>query len=282
MKLDESDFLDANILIVDDQPADVRLLERLLHEAGYRKVSATLSPRDVAGLHASDRYDLILLDIQMPDMDGFGVIETLKALDGDDYVPVIALTAQPAHKIRALQAGAKDFISKPFDLMEIKARVHNMLEVRLLYRKLARYNDDLAREVTARTAELHDSELRFRRLTELASDWYWEQDANGEVTQVEGPALEMVGIGVRPFQGAPGAANPGWNDAERGVLQAMIESREPFIDFAFSRTDPHGKLQHFRVSGEPIFDAACRFQGYRGIGIEVPHPAALAGRRTAP
>ena len=169
-----------------------------------------------------------------------------------------------------------------FDLMEIKARVHNLLEVRLLYRKLARYNDDLAREVTARTAELHDSELRFRRLTELASDWYWEQDANGEVTQVEGPALEMVGIGVRPFQGAPGAANPGWNDAERGVLQAMIESREPFIDFAFSRTDPHGKLQHFRVSGEPIFDAACRFQGYRGIGIEVPHPAALAGRRTAP
>ncbi len=277
MTLDDSEILCANILIVDDQPANVRLLERLLRDAGYSNVSASSSPRDVAAAHAAHRYDLILLDILMPDMDGFEVIETLKALDGDDYVPVIALTAQPAHKIRALQAGAKDFISKPFDLAEVRTRIHNMLEVRLLYKKLARYNEDLERMVAERTAELRESERRFRRLTQLASDWYWEQDANGEVTQVAGPALEMVGIGMRPFQATPGEADMDWNEAERSLLQSMISRREPFLDYAFSRINRDGTVQRFRVSGEPMFNEACRFLGYRGIGIEVS-PAAEPAR----
>jgi CheY-like chemotaxis protein len=273
MTLDESEILCASILIVDDQPANVRLLERLLQDAGYVNVESSTSPQQVAARHAEHCYDLILLDIQMPDFDGFEVIESLKALAGDDYVPVIALTSQPAHKLRALQAGAKDFISKPFDLAEVRMRIHNMLEVRLLYKKLARYNEDLERMVAERTAELRESERRFRRLTQLASDWYWEQDANGQVTQVAGPALEMVGIGMRPFQATPGEADKGWNEAERGLLQAMINRREPFLDYAFSRVDANGKVQRFRVSGEPMFNEACRFLGYRGIGIEVASSA---------
>jgi DNA-binding response OmpR family regulator len=69
----------------------------------------------------------------MPGMDGFQVMEALKTNDSDPYLPVLVITAQPGHKLRALQAGAKDFISKPFDLVEVKTRIHNMLEVRLLY-----------------------------------------------------------------------------------------------------------------------------------------------------
>src|ERR1700675_2857179 len=127
-----SDILDARILVVDDQEANVLLLE------------------------------LILLDLQMPGMDGFQVMEGLKAIETDGYLPVLVITAQPGHKLRALQAGAKDFISKPFDLVELKTRIHNMLEVRLLYKQLENYNKVLDATVQERTAELCESEARYR------------------------------------------------------------------------------------------------------------------------
>ena len=117
----------------------------------------------------------------MPGMDGFAVLEALRAIEAERYVPVLVITAQPGHKLRALQAGAKDFISKPIDLVEAKARIHNMLEVRLLYRQIANHNLVLEQTVAERTAELRVSEERFHRLTELSSDWYWEQDANGTI-----------------------------------------------------------------------------------------------------
>lgn len=270
MMLGANDILNAGLLIVDDQEANVRLLQRTLDEAGYLRVSSTMNPHDVPALHHQNRYDLILLDLQMPGMDGFEVMEALKAESGDSYLPVIVLTAQPAHKLRALQAGAKDFISKPFDLLEVKTRIHNMLEVRLLYKKLEGYNELLERTVLERTAQLRESEQRFRRLTELASDWYWEQNETGAFTQVSGPALEMVGIGMPAFLGEPGGGGAtGWNEAERTALQAKIAGREPFLDFAFSRVNTDGSTQHFRISGEPMFNEACRFTGYRGIGVEV-------------
>ena len=89
-------------------------------------------------LHRTNHYDLILLDLQMPDMDGFAVMEALKEVEKDGYLSVLVVTAQPDHKLRALQAGAKDFVSKPFDLAEVLTRVHNMLEVRLFARALER------------------------------------------------------------------------------------------------------------------------------------------------
>jgi len=128
-----ADILRGKILIVDDQPADLLLLEQLLLRAGYASTTSTRDPKEVCALHRDNRYDLILLDLQMPGMDGFEVMEGLKAIETDGYVPVLALTAQPAHKLRALQGGAKDFVSKPFDLAEVLMRVHNMLEVRMLH-----------------------------------------------------------------------------------------------------------------------------------------------------
>ena len=264
------DILNASILIVDDQESNVSLLEQLLRETGYACVASTMNPQEVCALHRKNRYDLILLDLQMPGMDGFQVMEGLKTNDADRYLPVIVLTAQPGHKLRALQAGAKDFISKPFDLVEVKTRIHNMLEVRLLYRKLDDYNKVLEQTVQERTAELRESEARYRSLTELASDWYWEQDENGNFTKVSGPVLEMLGIRVDALEGnTPGGHVPGWNEAERKVLQATIAARQPFLDFVFSRANADGSRQSFRVSGEPMFNRSSRFIGYRGIGVEV-------------
>src|ERR1039457_3640665 len=131
--ISSSDILNSKILIVDDQEANVRLLERILRGAGYVSVASTMDPRQVSELHRQNRYDLILLDLQMPGMDGFQVMEGLKEIETEGYLPVLVITAQPDHKLRALKAGARDFISKPFDLAEVLMRVHNLLEVRLLH-----------------------------------------------------------------------------------------------------------------------------------------------------
>ncbi len=264
------DILNASILIVDDQEINVSLLEQLLSEAGYTRVASTMNPHEVCALHRKNRYDLILLDLQMPGMDGFQVMEGLKTNNADAYLPVLVITAQPGHKLRALQAGAKDFVAKPFDLVEVKARVHNMLEVRLLYKRLEDYSKILEQKVNERTAELRESEARYRSLTELASDWYWEQDETGNFTKVSGPVLEMLGIRVANFAGEISDDNTtGWNEAEREVLQAMIADRQPFLDFVFSRANADGSTQKFQVSGEPMFNRSSGFVGYRGIGIEL-------------
>ena len=138
-----SEILAARILVVDDQPANVLLLERMLGDAGYRSVTSTLDPRAVRALHEKEHYDLILLDLQMPGMDAFQVMDGLKEIETGGSLPVLVITAQPDHKLRALKAGAKDFISKPFDVGEVLTRVHNMLEVRLLHVELHRKNDEL-------------------------------------------------------------------------------------------------------------------------------------------
>jgi PAS domain S-box-containing protein len=266
----DADILGAGILIVDDQEPNVSLLEQLLSEAGYTRVASTMNPKEVCALHRKNRYDLILLDLQMPGMDGFQVMEGLRTNDADAYLPVIVLTAQPGHKLRALEAGAKDFISKPFDLVEVKTRIHNMLEVRLLYRKLENHSKELEQTVKERTAELRESEARYRSLAELASDWYWEQDETGNFTKVSGPVLEMLGIRVDTLAGEKSNGGiDGWNEAERSVLQAKIAARQPFLDFSFSRVNADGSRQAFRVSGEPMFNQSCRFIGYRGIGVEL-------------
>lgn len=270
MMMPTSDILNASILIVDDQDANVLMLEKLLRAAGYTRVTSTMNPQEVCALHRNNGYDLILLDLQMPEMDGFQVMECLKASEQDSYLPVIVLTALPGHKLQALQAGAKDFISKPFDLLEVKTRIHNMLEVRLLYKQLENYNRVLEQTVQQRTAELRESEARYRSLTELASDWYWEQDENGQFTKTSGPVLEMLGIRTENFADKAGDSDmTGWNESERAELHAKIANRQPFLDFVFSRVKADGSQQKFQVSGEPMFDGRCGFIGYRGIGIEL-------------
>ena len=252
------------------QAANVDLLRALLADAGHTRVTATHDPRETCARHRAEDFDLILLDLHMPGMDGFAVMEALKAEARDGYLPVIVLTAQPDHKLRALAAGARDFVSKPFDLIEVRTRIRNALEVRLLYRKLERYSASLEETVRERTAELRASEARYRSLAELASDWYWEEDAEGTLTRGSGPVAEFLGLPSIVTLGTPAAPTlTGWDEAERAVLRATISARQPFLDINFSRIREDGSRQWFRVSGEPMFDRRSRYVGYRGIGSEI-------------
>jgi DNA-binding response OmpR family regulator len=145
-----SDLFGAKILVVDDQEPNVILLEHMLADAGYTSVSCVTDSRLVAGLYKTERYDAVLLDLNMPYMNGFDVIEALKAIEFASYLPILVITAQPDHKLRALQAGAQDFISKPFDHTEVLTRLRNMLTVRLLNKNLLASQETLEQ----RSAEL--------------------------------------------------------------------------------------------------------------------------------
>lgn len=269
--LTDADLANAAILIVDDQPAHVQMLQRLLQDTGYTRVSSTLDPRQVCEMHRAHRYDLILLDLLMPDLDGFGVMEGLKAQSDEAWLPVIALTAQPGHKLRALQAGARDFIHKPFDIVEVKIRIRHLLEVRLLYKLLDAHSKNLEKTVQARTAELQASEARFRNLTALAADWYWEMDEAGQFTKSSGPIPEILGrVGPEPAGTAPPYGGGGaWDAAGCLEVQDNIAARRPFLDFILHRQRADGSREQFRISGEPMLDSACGYIGYRGVGALV-------------
>ncbi len=144
--IESSEIHNATILIVDDQEANVQMLDRTLRGAGYVSIASTRDPRAVCELHRKNHYDLILLDLVMPGMDGFQVMEGLKEIEKDGYLPVLVITAQPEHKLRALTAGAKDFVSKPLDLAEVLTRVYNMLEVRLLHLETKRLYEQVLAE----------------------------------------------------------------------------------------------------------------------------------------
>ena len=186
-----TNILDGKILIVDDQANNVLLLERVLGTAGYTSVTSTMDSATVCALHVEHRYDLILLDIQMPCMDGFQVMAELNEVETGGYLPVLVITAQPNHKLQALNAGAKDFISKPFDIVEVLARVHNMLEVRLLHKELQSFNELLEQRVRERTADLHDGYVE-TILTMTRAAEHKDEDTGAHVQRISYYSRELA------------------------------------------------------------------------------------------
>ncbi|QOY94093.1 EAL domain-containing protein [Massilia sp. UMI-21] len=185
------DIRRARILVVDDEPVNVQLLEYLLKTTGYENVSATHDPRQVVSMHLKQRYDLIILDLHMPGMDGFDVMEALKPLESDSWLPVLVVTAEPDKKLAALEAGARDFIGKPFDTVEVMTRIRNLLEVRLLHRESQDYGVQLEREVRERTAEL----ARFRGAMDATPDAIFLIDtASMAMVDVSDGACRMLGF----------------------------------------------------------------------------------------
>jgi len=188
--ISKADILNAKILIVDDQAVNVQLLEYLLSSTGYARVSASTDPRVVAAWHAEHSYDLIILDLHMPGMTGFDVMEALKPLETEAYLPVLVVTAEPDKKLAALEAGARDFVSKPFDPVEVLTRIHNMLEVRLMHREVRNYNALLERTVRERTADLQ----RFRSAMDATADAIFLVDAERlALVDVNEGACRMLG-----------------------------------------------------------------------------------------
>lgn len=172
------------ILIVDDQDSNVRILERMLRRAGHERLVGTTDPRMVVPLFLEHRPDLILLDLHMPHVDGFGVLEQLRPhVPESSYLPILVLTADisPEAKQRALSIGAKDFLAKPFDSVEVMLRIKNLLEARYLYLALQEQNDLLEDKVRRRTSELEEAQVEILERLALAAEF--RDDATQEHTQ---------------------------------------------------------------------------------------------------
>jgi putative two-component system response regulator len=174
MNLDQN-FFEAEILIVDDERPNILLLERLLKASGYSHIRGTDDPRRVQELLGERDADLVILDLRMPYMDGFQVMEQIRALVrvDDDYCPVLMLTAEndPRVKLHALELGATDFLLKPFDRAEVASRVRNILQVRLLNKRVRQQNAELEFKVRERTRELDETRLEIIRRLGIAAEY---------------------------------------------------------------------------------------------------------------
>ena len=156
-----ADIHDAKILIVDDNVANVTLLEAILEEEDFNNLFSTTDPRQVLPLYRQHHFDLILLDIRMPEMSGIEVLEQLAEVLRDDFVPVIVLTAQTDLETRqqALASGAKDFVTKPFEDWEVLLRIENTLQSRLFYTRQVMRADLLEREIIKSTQEIRETQF---------------------------------------------------------------------------------------------------------------------------
>jgi len=175
-----TEILHANILIVDDEIANVKLLERILQINGYQNVHSTTDSREVEGLCNATEFDAFLLDIRMPKINGFEVMENLKTHFKDDYIPVLVLTAQTDQEthLKALEYGAKDFVTKPFNTPEVLNRIYNLLEVRLMHKQVKQQNLVLEDKVKQRTKELYHTRQQVIQKLGLAAEYRDNETGN--------------------------------------------------------------------------------------------------------
>lgn len=190
----KSPFADARILVVDDEESNVHSLTRILRAAGYGNVIGTTDPRTVGDLYRTQDPDVILLDLHMPNFDGLRVLQQLRAIAGPQaYVPVLVLTGDysPEARRRALSEGAKDFLTKPFEVDEVLLRIRNLLETRYLHREITTQNQLLEQRVQERTVELEGAYLD--TLERLASAAEFRDDETGRHTERVGEVAALLG-----------------------------------------------------------------------------------------
>ncbi|MDH5458955.1 MAG: response regulator [Nitrospinota bacterium] len=169
--LESKDYLRSKLLIVDDEPGNVILLEQMMIQEGYNCLYSTSDSTQCIDMFAEVQPDLVLLDLNMPRMDGFEVMAKLKEIDPKSMVPILVLTAltDEKTKLHALRSGAKDFLNKPFELTEASLRIKNLLEMRLLHQKVQMHNQILEEQVQIRTAELERSTEELTNFAYIAS-----------------------------------------------------------------------------------------------------------------
>ncbi len=170
----------ANILIVDDEMANVKLLHKILLNKGFKNIQSTTDSRNVEALCEQTDFDAFLLDIRMPHIDGYGIMEMLSKTFAGDYMPVLVLTAQTDRdtRLKALASGAKDFLTKPFDQIEALTRIYNLLEVRLMHKQIREQNKILEQTVRQRTEELYETRLEVINRLGLAAEYRDNETGN--------------------------------------------------------------------------------------------------------
>jgi len=195
---------DAAILVVDDKPVNLQIVRKILEKDGYTNIDTTVDPTQVLPLYDSSKYDLILLDIHMPVLNGFQVMEMLRDAHSDDYLPILVLTADEDEETRhmALSSGARDFVKKPFDRVEVLLRSRNLIEVTMLYKEQRRSNIVLEEKVRERTKELYDSQVKLIQCLGKAAE-YKDTDTGMHVVRISKTCAivaQALGLGEKEVE----------------------------------------------------------------------------------
>jgi DNA-binding response OmpR family regulator len=158
------EILKGKVLIIDDEPANVMVLEETLKQRGYTSLKSITDPREALESYKTMEPDLILLDLNMPHLNGFQVMEQIKEADPKKNTPIMILTAQidQGTRLRGLDAGARDFLTKPFDILEVSLRIQNMLEISLLYSQSRDFSKTLDEKYESAIVELAATKLKLQ------------------------------------------------------------------------------------------------------------------------
>ena len=182
----------ARLLIIDDSPSEVLLLGTILEDAGYVDIVSIHDPRRALATFQAYEPDLVLLDLHMPHMSGLDVMDALQVEIGSEYVPILVLTADISSeaRVRTLSMGAKDFLTKPFDPIEVTLRIRNLLHTRTLYKELRQQNEMLEQKISARTVELETAKIEILERLALAAEL--RDDETGVHTQRVGRMCALL------------------------------------------------------------------------------------------
>ena len=277
------DVVACHVLVVDDSAANVELLQRILRSAGYANVDGETDPRRVADRFDDDPPDVILLDLHMPHLDGLGVMEVLRSRIERTYVPIIVLTADatPAARIRALAAGATDFLTKPFDINEVVLRVRNVTRTQRLYRQLEDLNAHLERRVLERTSDLERAQLDTVERLALAAE-YRDDNTGEHIARVGRTSAQLaahLGLPATDVETIGFAAT--LHDVGKiGVRDSILLKPGPLTDAEFALVKAHTEIGGRILSGatSPVLRAAetiARFHHERWDGdgyARIPGP----------
>lgn len=293
--------LGARILVVDDRPTNRAVLKAALRPPVY-EVSEATGGRHALDLIAKQRFDLIILDLLMPDLNGLEVLKAVRQVHSPSVLPVIMVTVKDEGSgvVEALACGANDYIARPIDFPVLFARIQTQLSRKRTEDALREAQEDLERRIQERTAELVNinqalkaeigerkraeaalraSEERFRDFAETGADWFWEMGPDLRFTYLAGRYGEALGLTLKEILGRTRRElHAGWVADERAWenhLQDLVE-RRLFNDFEFIWIRPDGKEKVLRISGKPIFDGSGVFQGYRGADRDITETHRLA------
>jgi putative two-component system response regulator len=245
-------FKHARIMIVDDEPANVDVLMRLLERHGFSRLESTNDPREAEDLYMRLRPDLILLDLHMPHMDGFAVMDRLNQLAESSYLPILMLTGDMAPEARreALSRGAKDFVNKPFHSDEVLLRIRTLLETRFLYLQIQTQNSMLEAKVRERTRELESAQVEI--IERLARAAEFRDDQTGRHTERVGQmAMQLareIGLPDKSVSLIRRAA-PLHDIGKIAVPEAILLKLGKLTDEEFARVRTHTRVGARLLSG---------------------------------
>lgn len=286
-------FKHARILIVDDEPSNVLVLQRLLERAGFGRIESTTDSRDAAATYIRTRPDLILLDLHMPYMDGLAVMDQLNDIAEASYLPVLMMTGDmtPEARQEALSRGAKDFITKPFHADEVLLRIRTLLETRFLYFQVQSQNQILEAKVRERTRELEAAQVEI--IERLARAAEFRDDNTGQHTERVGQMAALLArqIGMTDTQvSLIRRAAPLHDVGKIGIPDAILLKLGKLTPDEFELVKTHttigarilsgSRFSVLRVAEEIAFSHHERWDGQGYVGIhkdQIP----LAGRIVA-